>query len=273
MEVRDKIYINGSWVPSTGNGTLEVIDSTTEEVMATIPDGTVEDVDKAVQAAAAAFPAWSATSREERAKTLVRIGEALAARTDEIATIISHEVGMPMTLSGGVQVGLPAGAFADAAKAAESLPLGRGDRELAGGARAGRRGRRHHPVELPALPDRPQGRPGPGRRLHGGAQAQRGRTPQRLRPGRGHRRGRAARRRLQPGHRGRAGGGRGHRRRTPRSTWCRSPARPGPASGSWSWRRRASRGSRSSWAGSRPTSCWTTPTSRRRSRPACSAAT
>ncbi|HEX3793588.1 MAG TPA: aldehyde dehydrogenase family protein [Acidimicrobiales bacterium] len=121
MDVRDKIYINGSWVASTGTGTLDVIDSTTEEVMATIPDGTVEDVDKAVQAAAAAFPAWSATSREERGKLLTRIGEAIGARTEEIATIISHEVGMPMTLSGAVQVGLPAGAFADAATAAENF--------------------------------------------------------------------------------------------------------------------------------------------------------
>jgi aldehyde dehydrogenase (NAD+) len=122
MDVRDKIYINGSWVASTGKGTLDVIDSTTEEVMATIPEGTPEDVDKAVRAAAAAFPAWAATSREERAKALIRIGEALAARTDEIAAIISHEVGMPMTLSAGVQVGLPAGAFADAAHAAEAFP-------------------------------------------------------------------------------------------------------------------------------------------------------
>jgi aldehyde dehydrogenase (NAD+) len=122
MDVRDKIYINGNWVDSTGTGTLEVIDSTTEEVMATIPEGTAEDVDQAVQAAAAAFPAWAATSREERAKLLVRIGEALAARTDEIAAIISHEVGMPMTLSGAIQVGLPAGAFADAAHAAEAFP-------------------------------------------------------------------------------------------------------------------------------------------------------
>jgi aldehyde dehydrogenase (NAD+) len=121
MDVRDKIYINGAWVASTGTGVLEVINSATEEVMATIPDGTPEDVDKAVQAAAAAFPGWSATSREERGKLLTRIGEALAARTDEIATIISQEVGMPMTLSGAVQVGLPAGAFADAAKAAESF--------------------------------------------------------------------------------------------------------------------------------------------------------
>jgi aldehyde dehydrogenase (NAD+) len=122
MDVRDKIYINGSWVPSTGSGTLEVIDSTTEEVLATIPEGTPEDVDKAVQAAAAAFPAWSATSREERAKMLVRIGEALAARTDEIADTIAHELGMPLTLSGGIQVGLAAGAFADAARAAEAFP-------------------------------------------------------------------------------------------------------------------------------------------------------
>ena len=122
MEVRDKLYINGSWVPSTGTGTLDVIDSTTEEVMATIPEGTAEDVDRAVEAAAAAFPAWSATSREERAKVLTRIGEALAARTDEIAAIISHEVGMPMTLSGMIQVGLPAGAFVDAAQADEAFP-------------------------------------------------------------------------------------------------------------------------------------------------------
>src|SRR6202789_2049326 len=107
MLVRDKIYINGAWVPSTGKGTLDV---------------TAAAVDKAVGAAAAAFPSWAATSREERAKVLVRIGEALSARTDEIAAIISHEVGMPMTLSGAIQVGLPAGAFADAAAAAEAFP-------------------------------------------------------------------------------------------------------------------------------------------------------
>jgi len=101
--------------------------------MATIPDGTVEDVDRAVQAAAAAFPAWSATSREERAKTLVRIGEALAARTDEIATIISHEVALPIDPFGWPSmVGLPAGAFADAARQPRPSP-GKKRSGLAGG--------------------------------------------------------------------------------------------------------------------------------------------
>ena len=121
MDVRDKIYINGAWVPSTGKGTLEVVNSATEEVMATIPEGTAEDVDKAVQAAAAAFPGWAATAGRSGASCSTRIGEALGARTDEVATIISQEVGMPMTLSGSVQVGLPAVAFADAANAAEAF--------------------------------------------------------------------------------------------------------------------------------------------------------
>ena len=116
MEVRDKIYIGGAWVPSTGKGTIEVVDSNTEEVMATIPEGTAADVDKAVEAAANAFADWSATSVEERAKMLSRISEGLAARTDEIAQTISREVGMPMTLSGAIQVGLPTSAFSEIAQ-------------------------------------------------------------------------------------------------------------------------------------------------------------
>jgi len=107
MEDRDKLFIDGSWVPSTGTGRLEVVNSTTEEVMGRIPEGTAEDVDKAVRAAAGAFPAWSKTSREERGKCLQRIVEGLQARMAEIATTISGEVGMPFSLSQMIQVGLP----------------------------------------------------------------------------------------------------------------------------------------------------------------------
>jgi aldehyde dehydrogenase (NAD+) len=107
MQVRDKLFIDGAWVPSTGTGTLEVVNSTTEEVMGTIPDGTVEDVDRAVRAAAAAFPAWSVTSHEERGKYVQRIVEGLTARMTEIATTIAGEVGMPIQLSTLVQAGLP----------------------------------------------------------------------------------------------------------------------------------------------------------------------
>src|SRR5579872_3738711 len=104
---RDTLFIDGAWVPSTGSGTLDVINSTTEEVMGRIPDGTPEDVDRAVRAAAAAFPAWSRTSHEERGKHLQRIVEGLTARTTEIATTIAGEVGMPVNLSTMIQAGLP----------------------------------------------------------------------------------------------------------------------------------------------------------------------
>jgi acyl-CoA reductase-like NAD-dependent aldehyde dehydrogenase len=116
MEVRDKLYIDGAWVPSTGKATLEVFDSNTEDVIGTIPDGTPEDVEKAVAAASAAFGEWSNVSHEERSKLLARVAEGLAARTDEIAETISKEVGMPLSLSKIVQVGLPTGVFADMAK-------------------------------------------------------------------------------------------------------------------------------------------------------------
>jgi len=112
MQVRDKLYINGAWVPSNGTGTLEVVDSTTEEVIGAIPDGTPADVDAAVAAAAAAFPEWSAVPVEERAKVLSRLQEGVAARSEEIARLVTREVGMPLTLSTLVQAGLPVMDFA-----------------------------------------------------------------------------------------------------------------------------------------------------------------
>ena len=119
MTTFDKLYINGSWVAPDSTETIDVIDSVTEEVMATIPAGTPADVAAAVAAAKAAFPAWSTTPVEERAKYLTRIGDALGARMDEIATAISKETGMAKWLSQLVQVGLPINSFNQAAAVAE----------------------------------------------------------------------------------------------------------------------------------------------------------
>ncbi|MDQ1425222.1 MAG: aldehyde dehydrogenase [Acidimicrobiaceae bacterium] len=123
MTKYDKIYIGGGWVASTGSGTIDVIDSVNEEVMATVPAGTAADVDRAVQAARQAFDQWSTTSVEERGKYLTRIGEALGARVDEIATVISRETGMVKALSKIVQVGLPVNSFNAAAKVVEQFPF------------------------------------------------------------------------------------------------------------------------------------------------------
>jgi aldehyde dehydrogenase (NAD+) len=120
VTTHDKLYIDGAWVPSQGTGTIDVFDSTNGEVIAAIPAGTAADVDQAVAAARAAFETWSTTTSEERAKVLTRIGEGLAARVDEIATLITREAGMPKWLSTIVQAGLPINSFNTAAQLAES---------------------------------------------------------------------------------------------------------------------------------------------------------
>ncbi len=120
MSHHDKIYIDGAWVPSSGSGRIDVYDSTNGEVMGSIPAGTAADVDAAATAAAAAFETWSRKTPEERAKFCTRIGEGLAARMDEIATIVTREAGMPKWLSTMVQAGLPINSFNTAAQIAES---------------------------------------------------------------------------------------------------------------------------------------------------------
>jgi aldehyde dehydrogenase (NAD+) len=107
LQVRDKIFIGGQWVASSGSGALEVINSSTEAVMGTVPEGTPEDVDRAVSAARDAFEGWSQTTVPERAAWMQRISEALGARMVQIATLIAQEVGMPIKLATMIQAGLP----------------------------------------------------------------------------------------------------------------------------------------------------------------------
>jgi len=121
MKNYDKIYINGQWVASEGKKTISVFDSTNEEVMATIPEGTAGDVTKAAAAAKAAFASWSTLPKADRAKYLNAIGDALVARMDEISSAISRETGMAKALSNMIQVGLPINSFKQAAALAESF--------------------------------------------------------------------------------------------------------------------------------------------------------
>ena len=95
----------GCW---NGTGTIAVVNATTEEVIGRIPEGTPEDVDRAVKAAREAFEGWSQTSVEERAESMAGIYQALTERADEIAGLIAQEVGMPIKLAKIIQAGLPA---------------------------------------------------------------------------------------------------------------------------------------------------------------------
>jgi aldehyde dehydrogenase (NAD+) len=112
------LYIDGSWVAPLNRGRLDVIDPTTEDVYATIPEGGREDVDRAVAAAKAAFPAWSAESPETRGKLLAAVAQALEARREELGEVIAHELGMPLSQATSAQVGGGIMAFASAAELA-----------------------------------------------------------------------------------------------------------------------------------------------------------
>jgi aldehyde dehydrogenase (NAD+) len=112
LQVRDRIFIGGEWVEPSGGESIEVVNATTEETMGTVPACSPEDADRAVAAAREAFEGWSQTPREERAGYLAAIAEGLGRRAEEIAAVISQELGMPLKLSQIVQVGLPTSQFA-----------------------------------------------------------------------------------------------------------------------------------------------------------------
>lgn len=113
-------YINGAWHKAQATAVFEVHDASTEEVMATVPHGTAEEAAQAVLAARAAFPAWSGLSVEERCEFIDKIVAGLKARSDEMATAIAREVGMPLKLAKMVQVGGPVFNWGNAAKVARA---------------------------------------------------------------------------------------------------------------------------------------------------------
>ena len=111
LQVKDKLYIDGKWVDPAGNETIDVVNASTEEVMGRIPQGTPEDVDRAVAAARRAFEGWSQRPLAERAEMLRAVAAGLAARSEEIASTIAQELGMPIGLATAIQAGLPTMTF------------------------------------------------------------------------------------------------------------------------------------------------------------------
>jgi betaine-aldehyde dehydrogenase len=122
-EDRDQLFIDGTWVPSTGSGRIEVLSASTEEVIGSIPEGTAEDVDRAVAAARRAFEQWSQTPVAERAEILQKISAGLASRIDRIARLIAAEVGMPITMATAIQAGLPIMTSGQMAQIARDFPF------------------------------------------------------------------------------------------------------------------------------------------------------
>jgi acyl-CoA reductase-like NAD-dependent aldehyde dehydrogenase len=112
IEAREKVFIGGEWVEPAGADALPVINSTTEETIATIPGCCPAEVDQAVEAARAAFEGWSGTPRAERAEALAAIAAGMGERAAELTATIVAELGMPRKLTEMIQVGLGINHFA-----------------------------------------------------------------------------------------------------------------------------------------------------------------
>lgn len=101
-----KQLIDGAWVDASSGETLDVVNPADENVIATVPAGTWEDVDLAVRAARKAFEdgPWTRMPPGERAKLLWRIADLLEARKEEFAELETLDNGKPITMSKWVDV-------------------------------------------------------------------------------------------------------------------------------------------------------------------------
>jgi succinate-semialdehyde dehydrogenase/glutarate-semialdehyde dehydrogenase len=94
--VRTDLFISGSWRAATGDGTLKVDDPATGEVLTEVADATVEDGRAALDAAVAAQADWAATAPRDRGEILRRAFETITSRADDLALLMTLEMGKPV---------------------------------------------------------------------------------------------------------------------------------------------------------------------------------
>jgi len=79
-------FVGGKWVDAAEGGTAEIVNPSTGETIAEVPNGTQADVERAVDAAKSALPGWLETTPGERAEALLKLADALDANTEELAS-------------------------------------------------------------------------------------------------------------------------------------------------------------------------------------------
>lgn len=92
---RSRMYVGGAWVSAASGEMMRVRNPATGEVIAELPDAGREDIWRAVDEAAKAFPRWAATPAIERGKILYRIFHLMTERRDDLARLVTEENGKP----------------------------------------------------------------------------------------------------------------------------------------------------------------------------------
>lgn len=99
--LRQQAYVDGNWVDAAKGTTFDVINPADNSVIAKVPDMSVEDTEKAIEAAANAFKSWQDVNAKERGLLLRKWYELLAKNQSEIASIMTAESGKPIKESMG----------------------------------------------------------------------------------------------------------------------------------------------------------------------------
>src|SRR3989442_11288930 len=89
------MYINGEWVLAEGGATFDVINPADQSTVASVTNGAAPEIQRAVQAAHAAFREWSALAPKDRGRFLLRIQELMEERRDDLARLVTPENGKP----------------------------------------------------------------------------------------------------------------------------------------------------------------------------------
>lgn len=93
-----KLYIGGHWVEGHSGAFISVEDPAAGRIIGRVPDGDAEDVERAVIAAKEALPGWKASTAQERARLLERVAEYFEAHMDELADLVTGELGAPVNM-------------------------------------------------------------------------------------------------------------------------------------------------------------------------------
>src|SRR3989442_12597609 len=119
---RHQMFIGGQWVDSTGSEVQDVKTRAVVEVIATVPKGTAEDVDRAVKAARKAYDeVWFDSTPRERSEILLKIATVIEEHGDELARIESENVGKPLGVTISEEIPPIADCFRFFAGAARAL--------------------------------------------------------------------------------------------------------------------------------------------------------
>lgn len=99
MRKIDRFYIDGRWVPSESSAEHEMLDPSTEQVTGTVALARAQDINAAVMAAKRALSLWAETNPAERIALIERIQTIYSARSEDMAKVISEEMGAPIDLA------------------------------------------------------------------------------------------------------------------------------------------------------------------------------